>query len=44
MALMKVVNDEADQVLSKEEASLESYPTFGPHPNTEWLLLIFEKK
>ena len=40
MVSVKVVNDEPDKVSSKEEASKEPHPTFGPHPNTQVTDLI----
>ena len=43
VALAKAVHDEPDLVPSKEEASEEPQPTFGPHPNTQVADLTFEK-
>ena len=44
MALMKVVHDETDKVPSKEEASEEPHPTFGPCPDTQVADFDFRKE
>ena len=44
MASVKVVQDEPDKESSKEEASQELHPTFGPHPNTQVADFNFEKE
>ena len=44
MALVKVVHDEPDEMPSKEEASQEPHPTFGPHPNTQAADFDFKKE
>ena len=43
-ASVKVVYDEPDQVPSKEEASKEPCPIFGPHPNTQTVDFDFKKE
>ena len=35
MASAKVVHNEPDKMPSKEEATQEPHPTFGPHLNTQ---------
>ena len=35
MASVKVVHDEPDKVPSKEKASQQPHPTFGPCPNSQ---------
>ena len=44
MASVKVVHDEPDKVTSKEEASQEPHPTFGPLSNTQVADLDFKKE
>ena len=44
MASVKVVHNEPDKVPSKEKASLEPFPTFGPHPNTQVANFDFKKE
>ena len=44
MASEKAVHNEPDQVPSKEEASQEPHPTFGPHPNTQVADIDFKKE
>ena len=44
MASLKEVHDEPDKVPSKEEASPEPCPTFGPCSNTQVANFDFKKK
>ena len=43
MVSVKVVHNEPDQALSKEETSQEPHPTFGPCPNTQVADFDFER-
>ena len=44
MAPVKAVHGEPDKVPSKEEASQQLHPTFGPHPNTQAADFDFKKE
>ena len=44
MALAKVVHNEPDMLPSKEEASQEPCPTFGPNPTPKQQTVISKKK